>query len=69
MSGGKYLVAKEVYHYLLDEMDMSFEDVEILFFELDLPPQIDGRVMLCVEDLKKHLPDYVVEGMIRGQKK
>ena len=36
----------------------------LLFFELDTPPQINGRVMLSVEQLKEHLPEYVVEGMI-----
>ena len=64
MSDTKYLIAKEVCHYLLDEMDMSFDDVEDLCFELDTPPQINGRVMLSVEQLKEHLPEYVVEGMI-----
>lgn len=64
MSKPEYLIAKEVCHYLLDDMDMSFDDVEDLFFKLSLPPQLNGRVMLSVEELKEHLPDYVVEGMI-----
>ena len=64
MSETKYLIAKDVCHYLLDDMDMSFDDVEDLFFELDMAPQIDGRVMLSVDQLKEHLPEYVVEGMI-----
>tara|TARA_A100001037_G_C14776591_1_gene468457 strand:+ start:174 stop:428 length:255 start_codon:yes stop_codon:yes gene_type:complete len=64
MNKTEYLIAKKVWHYLLDDMDMSFDDVEDLFFKLSLAPQISGRVMLSVEELKEHLPEYVVEGMI-----
>ena len=34
MTKPKHIIAKDALHYLLDDMDMSFADVEDLFFEL-----------------------------------
>ena len=65
MTKRKYIIAKNALHYLLDDMDMSFEDVEEIFFNMGLPPQIEGRVMLSIDELKEYLPEYVVEGMIK----
>ena len=66
MTKPKHIIAKDALHYLLDDMDMSFADVEDLFFELGYVPQnSDGRVMLSIDELKKHLDENVVEGMVR----